>query len=802
MPIQTKCEHCGHPYIARDDLAGRRVRCRQCGLVFVLSASASDEISLIDQTTNQPATESLSNTDLSGDTTPAMEVDQGLPFPHEGLAETRRMPAVTTSQSNMTGGVGSAKSMMERPDYDPGEFAVADDRSPGTGFRPALPFDFPFAGELDRWLPWGTIALMLFWVGMVSWNWRPYSALSDVINTPKLPDWSGAFPLGLLLLIYVVVWLPLMSQANRSAAKANKFILPEHGIRRAAAIASIPFALGSVFWLGAESIAAGITGMVLGLGLALLAAWFLLRLRQKEIPFVGIAYAIGGIIATLLSALLIYGADFALSQTILAMHMHQQFPTSPLGPDLPWDMTRPRPTPDTTAIAQVKPPTSKPAPALVATPDAAGGAPISPPQSTALPNPQPPVVANPGPDRMNQPIVQQPAPPAPVPPLPWTAYAAPQPPANQVTLATLQNLQSASPMVVDAQMLPMLEAQRIVYPQMSAKFAVAISPLPDSNDDLVEWYRLDGKFPRLAKARVSRNANPSYALSPDGDLLAWVSNAMLYEVQVRSLSQEKVIQKIQIPDRSVQTRILGFTNNTTMLVEYRGMRGCEFDLVDLSGTGKSYPAPVWTTMSQTVAVFVADEKRPETTRVAAIVPPAMDDPFPALEIFPVGLALGKAKPIILPLPRALDQMVAMNPTGIAFSPDGKQVAVSYEAAGQLGVVLANLERKTVNTRTFALPSDMGRGAAPSNANSRLTWLSPGDRWLYAGRLILDGETEKILASFDALCPVLQQKLIETAPDPDNSKLTRNTLQLLAGSPQTGARLVQITVQLPESRVGK
>jgi hypothetical protein len=50
--------------------------------------------------------------------------------------------------------------------------------------------------------------------------------------------------------------------------------------------------------------------------------------------------------------------------------------------------------------------------------------------------------------------------------------------------------------------------------------------------------------------------------------------------------------------------------------------------------------------------------------------------------------------------------------------------------------------------------------------------------------------------------LLQQKRIEIALDPDNPAQVRNVLQLLVGSPQSGSRLVQLTVQLPASEAEK
>ena len=824
MPIQTQCDHCGHPYVARDELAGRRVRCRQCGLVFALT-SPDNQVFLAELDDNSG--DAIQNSDLSADDTAADFLspppEPASPYPRRDQSETRAMPAVTTVQSNMAG--GSDKSVMQRPEVDPGEFDFASDVSVSTGMRPSFAFNFPFAAELDVWLPRIILLLMIFWAGYQAWTWRPGPENPLFGITVQMPAWSGAVPLALLLIVFFAAWWPLYRGANRKASSALKFALPEGTRMRAAAMASVPFAMGVAFWFGGESTVTAAVGMILGTGLALMAGWFLLRLQDNELPFVAIALSVASVIATVLTCVLLVCFNMALGETLRAMHKTDLFAASPVGPGMAWGISAPK-TP------QVITPKATPAliPAPVSVKNSAGVLPPIPPaigvrpdlglplSPETLPTVAVPAPGDPLPDKTppkHRPDAGEVAIAVPdVVPVPNTdnntGDAVPTKPDATVTAnAAPRVLGTNNEVIREARHLGIVDAQQMVYPLTSAERVASISVLRNGRGQyLAELYNTR-TMERLSTISLQRTTDvPSYALSPDGDLLARFSKGLISEIQVYSFSKGKLIQRVALDDRTVQARLLGFINKTTLLIEFRGgggLGGASYALrtQELAPPSREKTATFVETPSPIVSVYA--DSRHDEAKVAGVVAASASGPA-AVRIF--NLANPGLKQLIV-IPDRIDPAVVGNPSGVAFSFDGRQVAVSYESDGQIVVAVfglvegrllathaysdgsaAEAPRSAVhpNNRFSALPARAGNPAAMGavNTENRLVTLG-ADLWLYSGRMILgtgDGE-DRVLGSLIEFSPQLQQKVM--GPD---------VLQALVNKP-TGTYLVQITLQLPK-----
>jgi hypothetical protein len=173
-----------------------------------------------------------------------------------------------------------------------------------------------------------------------------------------------------------------------------------------------------------------------------------------------------------------------------------------------------------------------------------------------------------------------------------------------------------------------------------------------------------------------------------------------------------------------------------------------------------------------------------------------------------------------------------SPTGIAFSPDGKQVAVAYETRGEISIVVFGPAEKPqqIAAHTFSkgttemtgvqeasvaapgrppvqLPPNVpawvaaqmtaaqaGQPGAPgtgqsalSPVNNRLGWMSR-NTWLYAGKYILDGNTDQVVARLDELGKCLQQRML------DND----SALMLVDLGGEGGKRLLQVQFNLPNT----
>lgn len=658
MAIQTRCIHCGHTYSARDDWAGKKVRCRQCGMIFPIPASS-------DTTTMAAPQEDFSEDSFSS-----------IIDPEAAAAGTHASGSVVTSQSNMTGGVGSAKSYMQRPDADPGTFSLAGE-SGATGYRPSLPFNFPFARELDHFAPAIVAGLMLLWSLSTAYGWSP--------DEQTLPGWAAGARLVLALLLFVLLWWTLFTGAVRKTANAIRMQLPAGVKRRSAALASIPFTLCALFWLTSGSLVFAGIGATLGVGLSALLAWFLLRLRETDIVYSAIAMLMASAIAVALSAGAILAANLILGQALLAAGKANSLASSPLGPSLSW----PQPTP-------------------------------SPPEPPA---------------RTKRPVIAIAPATAPTPALP------PQTPQEPLIASLLAD----NPVLKSARILPVAaNVVQLVQPLAGDEALAGVMSV--GNDHEIELYTLQPFHlaNRVTFAGVSQN--PTYALSPSGELLSRVSTFPALSIQTWSFKQGRVIDPpVDLSQLTSSPRLLGYISPTDLLYEIRSSQ-LELRSVNV----RTLESLVWVHSAEAHAPIWAFD--PKTQR-AATVARSGDDTFDLC------IYSGASEPDRLPL-AGLDKNVALSPSGIAFSPNGQGVALSYERGGQLSIFVVYLPERRIAERHF-FPGGLGLNAAAPNdtAVNRLHWLADGLHWIYDGRVIIDIATSQVVSTLN-LTSLKHQQLVD------------------------------------------
>ncbi len=331
--MQTLCEHCGYTYESPPEMAGKRVRCRNCGQVFVISAAAPSEATAPDVEFPEVPTEEITSPfDRKSDTTHAM-------------------PAITTTESNMAGGIGSAKSRMERTG-DANAYELTTE-APGTLLRPSTPFSFPFAGELDVWLPRLASLLMLVWPAYLLWHWQP-----PLEEGQSYPAWAGLMPVIGVLLLFALIWLPFFALAMRKVGAALLFSLPSRRFIRAACLASLPFGMGVAFWIAGEGVTSMAIGVFLGTAVAVPAAWFLYRLNEQDIPYAAVALVVASLFATVISTLLYVGINMGVNHAITAIEKSADFAQSPMGPALSWQLAPKPVTVSRPPVARTKPATT------------------------------------------------------------------------------------------------------------------------------------------------------------------------------------------------------------------------------------------------------------------------------------------------------------------------------------------------------------------------------------------------------------------------------------------------------------
>ena len=724
MPVQASCEHCGFTYVAKDDMAGKKVRCRNCGQVFTISlASSSQPMAGADTLTSAAFEPSSAGSSTQGELEPPSLEDlpnvPSPPSPYERNNNvTRVMPAIQTTESNMTGGIGSAKSMMQRSG-DPGTFDVTGGLEP-TGRRVPKPFDFPFARELDRFAPKIVLWLMLFWVAYVAFAWNPadpsvitepYPVLADAANA--YPSWAGAIPAGVMLLLFAILWLPLFTLGMNRLSAVLKIQLPVDNKSRAAALAVFPFALGSVLWLTGWSVGSLVSGVVLGIAIATPAAWFLYRLHEREIPYAAICLAASGVVTTGLSIALYLSANSILNQTLVASGRGGLFDVSPMGPHLNWsEPHRPKPLP--VANAGKTPPTPE---------RTAGGAPI---------------------------------------------------PGNIVPKQSF--LQDVKVFAFDRD-----PARFLPVPGRNDMVGI-VSQAASGTEQEAARYLLDTKG---TSSRFDITAAPlssgDACISPDGDRMAILvrSPGNLSVVKVWSFKANKLEGRPYSPPEWQPTDtilMLGFIGDSEIVCARR-QRGA-FQPLTLnvrSGVAQPWYAPMGTRGSEDKSsdmhsqLFTAS---PDLKHIALTA--ITQDGKTWLRVYSSDGTVADSDL------RITDRAVALNPTGISFSPDGTQVAASFEPPGAMLIRTCPAAGGNAATPAFDGSASFTLGIKPSDAGdmgpggdhnmnprdrdfgpggprggdrnmgfrdtsgpppqNQLVWLAGGDRWLY-GSMIIDGPTQ-------------------------------------------------------------
>ncbi len=176
MAIQVQCTSCGKQYNADEKLAGRRIRCRQCGATFQIPAPPSEE--------------------GAGDL--------------GALADLERSQASHAGESMLAGGSGVRRSPATR-DFSQ-EYPSEEDDDSGPS---RVTFNYPGAAVVDRWLP---VILTLGGLAMV--------ALSIDHNDDTNQIWIVAARALALFIAYFVVLAPMGLKGIEMAARDFKFGLP------------------------------------------------------------------------------------------------------------------------------------------------------------------------------------------------------------------------------------------------------------------------------------------------------------------------------------------------------------------------------------------------------------------------------------------------------------------------------------------------------------------------------------------------------------------------------------------------
>ena len=652
-------------------MGGQEVLCRKCGAGFRLPAPGAD--SNVPAELTSPAGSSqqdMSDTDTLG------AWDSGA-------------PKVATFDSGMKErGVGSAKSRLDVSGpvdaYDLGGAAA------GRALGENPPFDFPMAPDLDRWLPKLVIFLMLLWTGWQASGWTPLHP-SDTTDTAgrTQPSWSWFLLAGWLLILYLAVWLPIAYTSVRRAMAQMALRIPLPRMPRVATIAVLPFAVGAVFWLTGESIASLITGVILGCIPAGGAAFFLLRLRDRQIVQALAPILTGIVIAAGISAGLTWGVSGLLATTLKTYKAADVFAGSPLGPCLAW--------PERELATATPGPRSTP-----------GTGNVTRPAGTGQPRPKPQTaisVASPLVERIEPVAVGD----------DFDAAVFPRQPGDNFDLSAV--------------------------PPRPRDF-VAIQRRSKTEETVDLMYI--GEVPVLATAKfAAEDGLGEIALAGDGRSLARLASFPRLSVHVWSFTTARVARWFDLPRDGGPYRIVGFSARGEILVQSaRVLRGTErvpglsLEWLDPQ-TGLRRSAMDLPGSHSAVVTYTRDLSH------VAVINTARETPV--LEIYEVP-ATGLPRAATQILLDGVDAALAARPSAVALSPDHTRVAVTFEQKGQLVLMLWDAATGA-SLANYVFPGGLDLPASTQvNPQRSLVWLADPNVLLYAGNVVFDPNTGRCFGS--------------------------------------------------------
>lgn len=281
MPIKVACPSCGHQYQVADALAGKKVKCKECGGIIAIPAPGSEE-----------------DFDFG-----AIDVEPEQPAP----------------------GRSSAGARVEQPRYE----QPVDEEEPAGG--EAIPeYNFKGAPVVQSVVPAILGAGCLGWMAVQAFR-------ADDPNH----GWVGPFRAAVYLLGYAVVVFPITLIGVRAAGQKAYVAMPENYRWKSFGIFSVPAALAAIFTLISPSVVMLVVGIAVGLIISIGAFIFLFGIRPQRMGVaIGalIGYVIGGAV---LGVALLFGIAFLVQAILGLTKTAHEYSFNPVGPQFMWTATPP-----------------------------------------------------------------------------------------------------------------------------------------------------------------------------------------------------------------------------------------------------------------------------------------------------------------------------------------------------------------------------------------------------------------------------------------------------------------------------
>ncbi len=759
LAISVQCATCGKRYHAADHMAGRRMRCKNCGATFQLPAApTSDEPFEQPQITDADATISLTHhfQDRSP-TRPTPELNP--PFGDEPFDPNADVDSVFQEAFQ--------------------EYAPS---------RGNTPFVFPGSKELDRWVPAVLVTLSVAWLA--------YQTLGSRVETdgysPAEPGWVGPVRLLVLLLTYAGVVFPICLKGTRMAARKLNYELPSGSAWRAFATFLLPVTIGCVVWLSNESVPGFILGILLGSIVAMPIMWLLFRIRNDDAP-VSLGYGAGAFGAGVLASVVILVVlNLIVVGVVRGTKAKNELVMSPFGPGFAWDPPAPR---EVAAKTKQKKPAPSPERGVPVSPttkafsdDTVGG------DASTRPSPDAVVVTRPAETGASPATTQESIDPTnPGPGVPPVVVDPASGIANAVKSAIAANTPIYGTVVAELFERVTGEMESIVYPLLPGSAVAIVKKTPRLNEDSVElWSTADWQPKRTETFARPVDGVEGYELSLNGALFVRLTDFPSLQAQIHSFAEGALLRPIKFDRNGPTPQMLGFCASEELLVLSSPGGQSTIDIWDASKSKKlkRFETPAFSTAPGNYAIS-------RDGKLLAII--VRDDAAATgrLEIY--NLITGKlTRKIIID---ELQWHPTVKPSGLSFNETGDKIATLFEHEGQ-GLFLCWGEKDNIPIHQHVYPG----GLLPDGLNTTgfrgqaFALVDDGQAWLLYGASVFDSKTGKLLGDLK-IKNIKSQRVVssdtvlfEQEPEPnqrtllevrlDVGRVRREAASAGGGKPQT------------------
>ncbi|MEZ0264304.1 MAG: hypothetical protein ACAI43_06225, partial [Phycisphaerae bacterium] len=752
--ISIQCTHCLKRYNAPASMAGKRVKCKHCGEIFAIPADAADGPEPLPVDAPAAPLPRIAPLPKQGSRKAPVADDAGAPDAED---ETRPNPAIRAIGS----GAGKLKAPTSDEDEPPAkigdprhgiaarvtrsadvrELDVAGDRPAAVvSVRPSVPWDFPGADPLDRFVPPVLAVSGLAWLGYMAAGAHPEGVA-----------WPGMLKLGVYLALFFVVGLPMGYAAVAWAARRRRFAMARPALWRALGAFAFPFALALILWLVGGSGGMLIVGTILGAALACGAVWFLFRIQPQEVGTALGATAVGFSLSIAVSYVLMWVVSLIVAATARSSGTNR-LAESPVGPTFAWDVPVATDEPRGKGTPTINVPTTSgsetpmvvtgvgAALAAESTSGAVEGVEASVPpdggtgaMATAAARQVAGAVAAAGRTGASEGVAAR-AVAAGVEPTTTTKPAA----------AVEAAVEPASPLVASVKVLDVGPFDSLLFPQGGqagqggAPVVATVRAVGDS--DQIDLWALNPPQ-RKAQATIRREKSGGYALSPSGEWLAHVVAWPSVKAKMWSFAagQDVKTKDVELTAANGTPAVLGFGAGDSLVIHWTAGEG----KVGFEVFGTREPA------GRLIADAVVDAYEPGSGN-PSIQPDGRQIAFAAVTDTVGGINLwdltARRKKAAATLKVPLSKWV--RPTGMAFSPDGRQIAAYFEHEGR-GLVTVHTVAppgKLVHQHQYAeapVPILAAQAAGPGSRT--FDWVDHQTLLLY-GSVLVDAESGQPLGS--------------------------------------------------------